>query len=61
MNPALIAALIHNIAIPEIVAWLRSRRDAGATITDEDIIAKLKLDANAGIAVGEAWLAAHPE
>lgn len=61
MNPALIAALIHNIALPEILAWLRSRKDSGQIITDADIIAKLQLDADEGIAVGEAWLAAHPK
>lgn len=61
MNPALIAALIHNVAIPEIIAWLKSRRDSGTTITDADIIAKLQVDADAGIAVGEAWLDAHPK
>lgn len=61
MNPALIAALIHNIALPEILAWLRSRKDSGQIITDADIIAKLQLDADEGIAIGEAWLAAHPK
>ena len=58
MSPALIAALIHELALPEILDWLRSRN--GEQITDADIIEKLQLDTASGIAIGEAWLAAHP-
>lgn len=58
MNPLLLAALINEIAIPELTAWLRSRR--GSPITDADIIAKLAEDAAFGEKLGEAWLAAHP-
>lgn len=61
MNPLLLAALIQQIAIPELVAWLKSRRDAGQTIDDAAIIDKLGKDADAIIAEGDAWLAAHPE
>lgn len=61
MNPALIAALIHNVAIPEIITWLKSRSEAGEPIDDAAIIEKLQMDADAGIAIGEAWLAAHPK
>lgn len=60
MNPALIAALIHNFALPEILAWLKSRKDANQEIDDAAIIEKLQMDADHGIAVGEAWLDAHP-
>lgn len=58
MNPALIAALIHQVALPEILAWLKSRQ--GTTITDADILAKLEKDTAEGIAIGEKWLASHP-
>lgn len=57
VSPALIAALIHQVALPEILAWLKSRQ--GNTITDADILAKLQKDTAEGIAIGEAWLAAH--
>lgn len=60
MNPALLAALINQIAIPELTAWLRSRHAAGQGVTDADVIQKLITDANMGESIGEAWLAAHP-
>ncbi len=60
MDPLLIAALIQQFAIPELLAWLKSRKDAGQTITDADIIAKLGADADQIIADADAWLASHP-
>lgn len=59
MNPILLAALINEIAIPELTRWLRSRN--GTPLTDADVIAKLVTDTDFGVKVGEAWLAAHPE
>jgi hypothetical protein len=59
MNPLLLAALIEQIAIPELKAWLASRK--GSTLTDADIIQKLLTDTNLGEQIGEAWLAAHPQ
>jgi len=56
LNPALIAALVQQVALPELMAWLASRK--GTTLTDADIIAKLGVDEAAGIAQGEAFLAA---
>ncbi len=58
MDPLLLAALIEKFAVPEIVAWIKSRR--GTPITDADIIAKLGMDLDTGIAAGEAFLASHP-
>lgn len=60
MNPALLAALINQIAIPELTTWLRTRHAAGQTLTDADILQKLSTDTNLGEQIGEAWLAAHP-
>lgn len=60
MNPALIAALINSVAIPELTAWLRARHAAGQPLTDADIIQKLASDATFGELAGQAWLAAHP-
>lgn len=60
MNPALLAVLINEIAIPELTAWLRSRHASGQPLTDADVLAKLITDTNVGEEIGEAWLAAHP-
>ena len=60
MNPALLAALINEIAIPELTTWLRSLHNAGTPITDAVILQKLITDTDLGIKIGEAWLASHP-
>ncbi len=60
MTPALLIALLQQIAIPELMAWLKSRHDAGQTIDDAAILEKLQMDADAGIAAGEQWLKDHP-
>ena len=60
LSPALLIALIQNLAIPELVAWLHSRHNAGQPLDDAAILAKLGVDADGGIALFEAWLAAHP-
>ena len=60
MNSALLAALFSQIAVPELAAWLKNRHEAGLSLTDEDVLAKLQVDKTAGIKIGEAWLAAHP-
>ena len=61
MNAALLLALITQIGIPELQAWLRSRHEAGqTTLTDADVLAKLATDTDAIEALGKAWLAAHP-
>ena len=60
MNPALLIALIQNIAVPEIVAWLHARHEAGQPLDDAAILAKLGVDADGGIALFKAWKAAHP-
>ena len=60
MNPALIAALIQQVGIPEFVRWLQHRHDdTGALPTDADVLAQLQTDADEGIKIGEEWLAAH--
>ena len=60
MNPGLLAALINQIALPELTNWLRSRHEAGQTITDADIIAKLAADTDLGIKIGSDWLSKNP-
>lgn len=60
MNPALLIALITQIGIPELAAWLRARHAAGQVVTDADVIAKLEADTGLTISIGEAWLKAHP-
>lgn len=60
MNPALLAVLINEIAIPELTAWLRARHAANQTVTEADILQKLITDTNLGEQIGNAWLATHP-
>lgn len=60
MNAGLLAALINEIAIPELTAWLRTLHASGTPLTDAVIIQKLATDTNYGETVGAAWLAAHP-
>lgn len=60
MNPALLIALIEQIAVPELKAWLAARSAAGQTVTDADIIAKLAADTDLGVQIGKAWLDSHP-
>lgn len=60
MNPALLIALITQVGIPELQAWLASRHAAGQTVTDADVLAKLEMDADAGIKIADDWLTAHP-
>ncbi len=60
MNPALLAVLINEIALPELTAWLRARHAAGQAVTDADVLQKLITDTAVGEQIGAAWLAAHP-
>lgn len=60
MNPLLIAALIQQVAIPELVNWLKSRSAAGQQIDDAAILARLQMDVAQGNAIGQAWLDSHP-
>lgn len=60
MNPALLIALIEQVAVPELKTWLASRSATGQTVTDADIIAKLAADTDLGEQIGKAWLDAHP-
>ena len=60
MNPGLLAALITQVLVPEISAIIRAHKNAtNQTPTDAQIIAALGLDADSGISIGSAWLAAH--
>ena len=60
MNPLLLA-LLQQVVIPEVLAIVRAHRNAtGKMPTDAEVLAALGADADSGIAIGEAWLAAHP-
>lgn len=61
MNPLLLAALVNNIAVPELTRWLTSLHIAGTPLTEAEAIRKLLADADFGVKLGEAWLAAHPQ
>lgn len=60
MNPALLAVLINEIAIPELTAWLRARHAAGQQVTEADILQKLITDTTLGEQIANQWLANHP-
>lgn len=61
MNAALLLALLTQVGLPELEAWLRSLRSNGqTTLTDADVLAKLATDTKFIEDIGNAWLAAHP-
>jgi hypothetical protein len=60
MTPTLIAAIIYQVVIPEILEIVRRRQAAGQGITDAEIIAALKERVDAIVAEGENWLITHP-
>lgn len=61
MSPAIIAALITQLGVPEVMRWLAERQAAGQTVvTEADALVKLGVDVDAGNEMGRAFLAAHP-
>ena len=61
MNSQLLIALLQQVVIPEIATAIRAHFNAtGQMPTDADILKALALDASTGVAIGQAWLAAHP-
>jgi len=56
MRPAFWLALLEKIAIPELQRWLSQLHAEGRVVTEEEAMAKLELDANDVIAIGEAAL-----
>jgi hypothetical protein len=62
MKTVLLLALITQIGIPELEAWLRSLHGGGTTtLTDADVLAKLATDTKFIEEIGAAWLAQHPK
>ncbi len=56
----LLKALLQQVVVPEIVTAIRAHHNATGTLpTTEQVLAALGADTAAGIAIGEAWLAAH--
>ncbi len=60
MSAVLLAALVNQVAIPELTSWLLALHASGTPVTDAVIIQKLATDTNLGETIGLAWLAAHP-
>ena len=53
---------IISALVPEIMSFVRSHNATnGQPPTDTEVIEHLTKDADAVVAKGEAWLAAHPE
>lgn len=61
MNPVLIAALINQIAIPELGRWLAQLHSEGRMVTEAEALAKLGMDVDAGNQAGLQFLATHPQ
>lgn len=60
MNPAILAALISQFGIPELLRWLAELRASNRVVTEAEALQKLQMDVQAGNAAGEAFLASHP-
>lgn len=60
MSPLLWAALLNQVAVPELVRWLASLHAQGKLVTEAEALAKLQMDVDDGNAAGYAALAQHP-
>lgn len=60
MDPVLLAALITQIGIPELMRFLASLHAQNKVVTAEEAIAKLGRDVDDGDAQALAALAAYP-
>ncbi len=60
LAPALLGALLNEIAIPELVRWLTGLHADGKVVTEAEALAKLNMDAATGDAKGRAFLETHP-
>jgi hypothetical protein len=57
---AVAAALITEVAVPELLAFIRRHHQETGTIPDDAVVrAHLEADANGAIARGEAFLRQH--
>lgn len=61
MNPVILAALINEIAVPEIGRWLAQLHAEGKVVTEAAALEKLGLDVAGGNAAGFAFLGTHPK
>jgi hypothetical protein len=61
MSPAILAALISQIGVPELIRWLSSLRAENRMVTEAEALSKLKLDVDQGNTLGESFLETHPK
>jgi hypothetical protein len=59
MSPLLLAALINNIAAPELGRWLASLHAQGKLVTEDEARALLNATDDEVQSVGAAFLAKH--
>lgn len=58
MDPTLLAILVKNVVLPEVLVAIRAHQNAtGQMPTDEQVIAALNTDADRYISIGQAFLA----
>jgi len=60
MSPLLLAALIQQVGVPELVRWLASLHAENRVVSEEEALAKLNMDIDQGNAAGQAFLDSHP-
>lgn len=59
LSPVLLASLITNVGVPELMRWLAGLHAEGKVVTEEEALAKLGMDVDQGNSDGLAALAAH--
>lgn len=61
MDPKLIAIIVNNVVVPELLAIFLRRLNAGEPLTIEDVTRDLHFDADKVIASGTTWLGNNPK
>lgn len=60
MNPVILAALISQVAIPELTRWLAQLHADDRVVTEADALALLNTDIDGANALGQQFLDSHP-
>jgi hypothetical protein len=60
VNPLVVAALVNQVALPELTRWLAELHAEGRVVSEAEALSKLGLDVDGGNAAGLAFLQSHP-
>jgi hypothetical protein len=55
--PGVLVSILQNVALPELIAWIKSRQNPSDPITDDEIHTKFGVDVDSFNAAGLAFLA----